>query len=386
MIVLMLCCCGRVIQALIIFTFNALFVLDSRIYDLFYRAWMHMQLATVDQISATTYRFFFNSAPYMVIGILCLTYLQLYAHRFRWFYAVGMGLCLAALMLTFTRSIYGAAAISLAIALVFALVYCARRRKRLAGQIAVAMAAFALLVVFQQVALGCNTAQFAIARTFNLKIPAGQNDGRANEESNEEAHDFIQPDEQHMRESYDVQANNEIIPGTDSVQVFEEINLGTDYSAVKNEEIPGEVSLRQQQYIIDTKNSDQIRENTLQELNEMICRSPVFGNGLGAAVACREGGYVEYFYQDIVNKTGFFGLLLYYFPIGYMVFSIARKWKSSDADRKLIDITWICGMTVFLAATYFNPYMNSSLGICCLSIAIACFRLGHSRQIRFKAA
>ena len=107
----------------------------------------------------------------------------------------------------------------------------------------------------------------------------------------------------------------------------------------------------------------------------MIKKNPVFGNGLGAAITSRKGGLVEYFYHDILNKTGVLGLLLYFFPIGYMACSFIRKGRRGDTGKTLLNIVWLSGLGVFLLVTYFNPYMNSSLGICCYSIAIACFRL-----------
>lgn len=336
-----------VLQALIILVFNTIFVLDADTYHVFYRTWMDIQMATVDHISDTTYRFFFNSAPYMVIGILCMVYFQLRAPRFNVAFSVGVGLCLTALMLTFTRSIYGAVFISFGLALILAFIYYARQRKVLIIQVSVAIAVLMLLVTLQQIVLGCNNAQFAFARTFNMEIP----DESANEEITQGAHDSTQP-------------NEEITQGAhDSAQAYEEVT---------EEVLPVQ---QQHQYIEDTKNSDIIRQVTLQELHEMIQQNPVFGNGLGAAIASREGGLVEYFYQDLINKTGLVGILLYYFPIGYMVFTMVRKGKSSHPDLKLLKIIWFSGLGVFLLATYFNPYMNSSLGICCYSIAIACFRL-----------
>ncbi len=349
--ILMRCLIGTaVIQALMILAFNAAFVLDNKVYDIFYRTWMNIQLATIDQISATTYRFFFNSAPYMVVGILSMVYFQVRAKKFHTLYVVGAGLCLMALMMTFTRSIYGASFISIAVALILSFLCCAQQRKRLIGQITIAVAVVVVLTAFQYIVLGCNSAQFALARTFSIEI--GEESG-SREQGEAIRHEVLGAGEQ----------DEAMIPETHGV-------------GEQDEQVLQEMIYQQQLYIKDTQNSDITREVILRELREMARNSPVFGNGLGAAIASREDGYVEYFYQDIVNKAGYLGLLLYYFPIGYVIFSIARKWKNSDADQKLLNIIWISGITVFLVATYFNPYMNSSLGICCYSIAIACFRLG----------
>lgn len=346
-------------QAVMIVFFNAVFVADGSVYDIFYRNWMEIKFATVDQISPTTYRFFFNSSPYLAIGILCMTYFQLRTTRFSFVYVAGMSICLMALILTFTRSLYGAVFVSLVLAIIFGIICFPSKRKRLAVHIAAGLFVVILLIVIQQYVLGCNSVQFALARTFNTSIMQNsRNDKVIVEIYDEDTQSFEEAGETSLN---DVQQNSHI-ENTQNSDQAEDTSL--------NE--------LQHYYIKSTQNSDAVRDATLHELYEMIRLNPVFGNGLGAAIESRQGGLVEYFYHDLINKTGFFGLLLYYFPIVSMVYMLVRSRKSRDIEQKLLNTIWIVSILVFISATYFNPYMNSSLGICCYSIAVACFRLKYT--------
>ena len=146
---------------------------------------------------------------------------------------------------------------------------------------------------------------------------------------------------------------------------------------LQGNEIPSKEDLMQQAYIERTKDSDQnTRETTLKELKKMISKSPIFGNGLGASISYREDGLVEYFYYDILNKMGIAGLLLYYFPIGYIAYVLLRKRNlTDDINLILCGLACLSGLSVFIAITYFNPYMNASIGISCYSLTIGCFGL-----------
>ena len=92
----------------------------------------------------------------------------------------------------------------------------------------------------------------------------------------------------------------------------------------------------------------------------------------GASINFRPDGLVEYFYHDLLNKMGIVGLVLYCFPLIYMLFIIARECKRRRFERLLLASIWIAGLLVFFTITYYNPYMNAALGIICYSMAISC--------------
>ena len=112
-----------------------------------------------------------------------------------------------------------------------------------------------------------------------------------------------------------------------------------------------------------------IRVNTISDLKSMLEGHMILGNGLGAAVTTRESGKVEYFYLDSVNKYGVIGMFFFLFPVFYMV----RLLVSSKNKHWVLLLGLFCGLTAFFTTSFFNPIMNSSLGICFYSICIGVF-------------
>lgn len=108
------------------------------------------------------------------------------------------------------------------------------------------------------------------------------------------------------------------------------------------------------------------RQEKLDALHLAIMKSPIIGNGLGAAVDVHNG-YVEYTYQDILNKMGVVGLLLFLSPFILQSWSlfVKRRRSGSNADREIgmFEIVTYSAIAYFLFITYFNPSMNTTVGI-----------------------
>ena len=117
-----------------------------------------------------------------------------------------------------------------------------------------------------------------------------------------------------------------------------------------------------------TSSSDDIRVNTTDGLIEIIKEYPLIGRGLGATSPTRDGAD-EYFYIDMLARTGVVGLTLYLLPIALALIRLLKRRKALKEypEPGLIMISLIA----FLVATYFNPWMNSSLGIACYALAVA---------------
>ena len=115
-----------------------------------------------------------------------------------------------------------------------------------------------------------------------------------------------------------------------------------------------------------TKGSDKTRAKTLKEMNTYIRQAPLLGHGLGKAITVRHNGLTEYFYRDLLVKTGAIGLILYLLPALWLVLALIRK--SMSNPNKLILGCWVAVLLGFMGFSYYNPYMNASLGIlfyCC---------------------
>ena len=115
-----------------------------------------------------------------------------------------------------------------------------------------------------------------------------------------------------------------------------------------------------------THASDAIREMTLREMTSYIRSAPVLGHGLGKAITCRQDGMSEYFYHDLLVKTGVIGLILYLLPVLWMLIGLVKK-GFSKTDKLMLG-SWLAVLLGFMGFSYYNPYMNASLGIlfyCC---------------------
>ena len=97
--------------------------------------------------------------------------------------------------------------------------------------------------------------------------------------------------------------------------------------------------------------------------------SKLIGCGLGASAANREKGVDEYFYLDMLARTGIVGLVLYILPFGYVVLWCLRR-------RSLLrecpeGAAVVCGLCTFWVVTWFNPWMNAVLGIAWYAVTLS---------------
>ena len=109
-----------------------------------------------------------------------------------------------------------------------------------------------------------------------------------------------------------------------------------------------------------TANSNETRAATVNGLKEIIREYPLIGRGLGATSADRDGAD-EYFYLDMLARMGAVGLTLYLLPALLALIRLSNRKKALKEAPETGFI--MIGLIGFLIATYFNPWMNASLGI-----------------------
>ena len=321
---------GAVLQALFMITINIMYIYSDGLYVLTRNIIFNKLFGFTDDISATMVRIFTRSSPYLAVSIIFLTYFQMRKLKFSWLISFAAALCFNAILLTFTRSLYAASAVAIIMtAVLFAFLF-KNKWKRLILHIFITVALAIIIVFGQQWMSGASYIKFALYRTLSIDVVES---------------DVVESDNDTMGEN------------ASTSDTLKESN-------------------QQQQYIENTKISDNVvRKETLYELKASIGKNPFFGNGLGSTIDYREDGYVEYFYHDIVNKMGFLGLAFYCFPIIYMAYFAIRKIIMKDIKNSIIGTTWLTALSVFFIITFFNPYMNSTLGIACYSLAISCFAM-----------
>lgn len=307
--------------------------------------WEH-HITMFAAVSSRIPRLFFKSTPYFLCGCAFPIYFAVTEknHLRFWLYPAIAGLSLFAMLLSYTRSIYlavGVAALFLLIVLWVSLD--AAGRKRLFAVFGIAAAVFLLLLTLCSVAMKADYFGYALDRLgVTFYSPT---EGPSATDPSETSPSETDPSETGPFET------------TDS----------TDPSKPSSPSKPGDTDHFQQA----TMQSDNFRAQTTAELTENILRSPVWGHGLGKALEVRDGYANEYIYHDILMKTGLIGLLLFLSPAIWLFADLIKKLKSKT-DAVLLTVPWLTVLLGFLIFSYFNPYMNASLGIlfycCCISI------------------
>lgn len=313
---------GAVIQAALILAVNAAVVLSDNPEPLCRWLTAH-SIGLVDIVSNKLVRVFFKSSPYMIVGCVVVLFRQARAPKLRWRYVLVVSLLLCALLLSFTRSLYGALGLTAVLSITAVLILCPAGRKRVLAFLLAAVVCFGVMSTVQEIVLEGSYLSFAVSRTVGREIPA----------------------------SWASQLRGRI---------------RGDISDDK----PNDAEMdRQRSYIEVTEKSDRFRQETQDGLKDCIRRSPIIGCGLGAAAASRDSGVDEYFYLDMLARTGIVGLLLYILPFGYVVLWCLRR-------RSLLrecpeGAAVVCGLCTFWVVTWFNPWMNAVLGIAWYAVTLS---------------
>lgn len=313
---------GAVIQAALILAVNAAVVLSDNPEPLCRWLTAH-SIGLVDIVSNKLVRVFFKSSPYMIVGCVVVLFRQARAPKLRWRYVLAVALLFNALLLSYTRSLYGALGLTALISIVAVLILCPAGRKRVLAFLLAAVVCFGVMSTVQEIVLEGSYLSFAVSRTVGREIPpswASQLRGRIRGDISDD-----KPNDAEMD--------------------------------------------RQRSYIDVTEKSDRFRQETKDGLKDCIRRSPIIGCGLGAAAASRDSGVDEYFYLDMLARTGIVGLVLYMLPFGYVVLWCLRR-------RSLLrecpeGAAVVCGLCTFWVVTWFNPWMNAVLGIAWYAVTLS---------------
>lgn len=302
----------------------ALYNLLPEVFNSLYRFGLERNFSAFSAVSSSLVRLFFNSSMYAVCGCAFAIYFQVMeGEKLRVKYILITSLNLAALLLTYTRSIYlgtGVAAGVLAVSLL--ILGGAKKRTLLLKHLACATGCFVGIMLLVNVCTQTGYFQYALERTF----------------------------------------------GTFAGEV-------TETTEKKPESKPGNSTAHYQELTVI---SDELRGNTIAELTAKIKASPIWGNGLGTELECRPKGYNEYFFLDLWAKSGIIGVLLYLSPIACMVMDL---WKTHREKDIPLLISWLAVLLGFCTFSFFNPYMNASLGITYYGFCMALF--SNQREERF---
>jgi len=293
--------------------FTAFYVYDNNFY-----------ISAFSGVAPRVVRLFFKSSNYLLCGCAFPLYFAVTSEKkkINWLYASIIGVSLFNLLMTYTRSIYLAVAVSAVFIIIICVIFASEiQRKKLWQHIIAAVLVFCLVLTFLSVVMEANFLAYAFDR------------------------------------------------------------VGLSFMVPKEEPTETEPTEPVDEYQQQTISSDVIRKMTLEEQWKFVGESPIIGHGLGKAVTCREDGLSEYFYIDLITKTGIIGLILYLLPILTMLVITVRR-KGFAAQRHILAGSWVAVLLEFSIFSYFNPYMNASLGVLYYCCTMAVFHMLDREQKR----
>ena len=112
-----------------------------------------------------------------------------------------------------------------------------------------------------------------------------------------------------------------------------------------------------------------IREQRKTLALENIKKHPLFGGGLGVSNDITDG-FIEYFYLDILSKIGFIGFIIFIIPFLFSVFDTIILRDVFCKEQRLLALAAQLGCLFVFVISYFNPCLNSSVGLFMYSLAL----------------
>ena len=112
-----------------------------------------------------------------------------------------------------------------------------------------------------------------------------------------------------------------------------------------------------------------IREQRKTLALENIKKHPLFGGGLGVSNDINDG-FIEYIYLDILSKIGFIGFIIFIIPFLFSVFDTIILRDVFCKEQRLLALAAQLGCLFVFVISYFNPCLNSSVGLFMYSLAL----------------
>lgn len=332
----------------------------------FTETFRYAELCMISEISPTNIRLFFKSSPYLICGCAFSIYLQVKREkdRLNWGYPFITGVLLFALLLSYTRSLYLAAFTSAGLIIIIGLLLSKEKRKKLIVHLISAVAVFCLITAFFSACSHTDYFRYALKRigvTFGLDVSS---DSVNSSETSEDA--FVSAESDNTADSSKETSENTSEPFSESTD--EEDESSNIYDEVVNSS----------DFLERTSQSDEYRQMTLSALWELIHSSPVVGHGLGTELLSPPREHNEYFYLDLVAKSGIIGLILYLLPVLVMVIEGIQIIIKDKSDF-FMPWAWLISLAGFMMFSYFNPYMNAALGVLFYSCTMAVFQFASKR-------
>ena len=319
---------GAWIQAILVLVIYFSCCTNGQTIWTFYAPLFNLQLGAVSWVAENVYRIFMRSNPYLIAACVILMFRQFHQTKIKWHYILSVSVFLIALLMSFTRSLFGAAFAVIFVMVVCVCIFYRSKIKMMIKSVLCVVAVALLMISTLELIYDASYINFAVARTLGTPV----------------------------KTSAIVIAKYKI----------KNIDWNAIFGGEKNP--PGNNSDKEildkldklDNYVDLTDISDNLRAVTKAQLKELIVKNPIIGNGLGACSA-RRNGPDEYFYYDMLARMGIVGLALYVAPFIYICIFILRRRRLMLENSDSVAL--ICALIGFWFVTWFNPWMNAALGI-----------------------
>lgn len=142
---------------------------------------------------------------------------------------------------------------------------------------------------------------------------------------------------------------------------------GTSWELLEDMNIPQMDILDNMEAEIDSLS---IRDARKQMVLKNIKKSPIFGNGLGVVNDENEEP-IEYFYLDMLSKVGIVGMVLFLAPFILAAIDILKNRMKYFIEQRFYTYSCLVGVLLLLVISYFNPCMNTSVGLAIYGLLIS---------------
>ena len=382
--VLAICTVIIFIQSLIVLI---VYLNDIELYERISDYMIVAEIGGTSDINSHIVRIFLRSAPISVLGLLCTFYLtEKSEHKIlKVFLILNMALCLMSLLLTYTRSIYLGLIVGLGIML-FGYYYLYRLNQ--CNYMKIVKISLAVVVTFLMVLCLFNVStktkylSYGIYRLTSIEYFKPVDDlNTSTEEVTKSLEESVKSEEvknlkatNRLDEENSDNIHSEEDTENENIKDDKKDNVtdtkkepASESNELKNDEINKDTSLDNYENLtISEKNtaSDNFREETKKEIFENIKSNLLIGKGLGTVLECRadRDNANEYFYLDVLMKSGIVGLIIFLMPmVALLLFTLKNLTKLPKDDAKIV-VTWIAGLLSVAAFSIYNPYLNGING------------------------
>ena len=337
---------GAWTQAILVLVIYFSCCIDGQQIWTFYGPILNAQIGSVSWVAENVYRIFTRSSPYLIAACAIIMFRQFNLPKLKWYYVFSVSVFLLTLLMSFTRSIFGTIGVAI-IAMVLSVCFFYRSKIKMMLKSILCIAAVTLLMVSTlEYIYDASYINFAVARTLGTPVKTSS-----------------------------IVIAKYKLKSIDWGAIFKDDQGSSDNNSYKDALDKLE---KPDHYLDQTEESDNIRAVTKAELKALIVKNPIFGNGLGACSASRNGPD-EYFYYDMLARMGVVGLALYLAPFVYICLVVFKRRKILPDHTECIAL--LCAMVGFWMATWFNPWMNAVLGIAVYALSCSIVSIFKQEEI-----